>query len=315
MKLVNNIYDIKSPLKNAVVTIGNFDGVHKGHQAIIHQVTEKAESIEGTSVAITFEPHPIRVLKKDGWPPMITSLEQKIELISHTGIDVLACIQFDEKFASISAYHFVKDILIDRIGMKAIIIGKDYAFGKDRVGNPEFLKKHSVDLGFEVIVANWISGTYFGSKRISSTQIREVVMAGDVDEAFNLLGRYYQITGKVVTGRNRGGKLLGFPTANLNLYGELCPKTGIYAVTVACRGKFYEGVANIGFSPTFEDHVFTVEVHLLDFKDDIYGENLRVNFISRIRDEKKFSSIDELSRQILNDIQTARVLLARFKND
>jgi len=118
-----------------------------------------------------------------------------------------------------------------------------------------------------------------------------------------------------VTGRNRGGKLLGFPTANLNLYGELCPKTGIYAVTVVCKGRIYNGVANIGYSPTFEDHVFTVEVHLLDFKDDIYGEDLRVNFISRIRDEKKFSSIEDLSRQILTDIQTARALLAHFKND
>lgn len=312
MKLVNNIYEIKSPLKNAAVTIGNFDGVHKGHQAIIHQVIEKAESIEGTSVAITFEPHPIRVLKKIGWPPLITSFDQKAELISHTGIDVLVCIQFDEKFASISAYKFVKEMLVDRIGMKAIVIGKDYSFGKDREGNVEFLKKLSVDLGFEVIVANWIPRTYFGSRRISSTQIREVVMAGDVDEAYNLLGRYYQINGKVVTGRNRGGKLLGFPTANLNLYGELCPKTGIYAVTVECKRRIYNGVANIGYSPTFEDHVFTVEVHLLDFKDDIYGEDLRVNFISRIRDEKKFSSIEDLSRQILTDIQTARALLAHL---
>jgi riboflavin kinase / FMN adenylyltransferase len=315
MKLINNIYDIKSPLKNAVVTIGNFDGVHKGHQAIIHQVIEKAESIEGTSVAITFEPHPIRILKKNGWPPLITSFNQKKELISHTGIDVLACIQFDEKFASISAFQFVKEILIDRIGMKAIVIGKDYAFGKDREGNTEFLKKYALDLGFEVIVANWIPRSYFGSKRISSTQIREVIMAGEVDEAFNLLGRFYQIEGTVVSGRKRGGQLLGFPTANLNLCGELCPKTGIYAVTALCKEKLYSGVANIGYSPTFDDHIFTVEVHLLDFKEDIYGENLRVNFISRIRDEKKFSGVEELSHQILNDIQTARTILSRFKNN
>ena len=313
MKLIKNIYDIKSPFKNAVVTIGNFDGVHKGHQAIIHQVIEKAESIEGTSIAITFEPHPIRVLKKNGWPPLITSFEQKIELISHTGIDVLICIQFDEKFASISAHQFVKEILMDRIGMKAIVTGKDYAFGKDRAGDVEFLKKYAVDLGFEVIVANWIPMSYFGSKRISSTQIREVVMSGKVDEAYNLLGRYYEVSGKVVTGRNRGGKLLGFPTANINLQDELCPKTGVYAVIAEFNAKQYKGVANIGYSPTFDDQIFTVEVHLLDFNQDIYGNHLRVYFISRIRDEIKFSGIEELAQQIKNDIQTARILLSHIK--
>ncbi len=313
MKLIKNIYDIKTQFKNAVVTIGNFDGVHKGHQAIIHQVIEKAESIEGTSVVITFDPHPIRVLKKNGWPPLITSFDQKIELISHTNTDVLICIQFDEAFASISARRFLKDLLIDRIGMKAIVIGKDYAFGKDREGDVSFLKKNAIDFGFEVIVASWIPTSYFGSKRISSTQIREVVMSGKVDEAYHLLGRYYQINGTVVTGRNRGGKLLGFPTANINLQDELCPKTGVYAVTAEFRGKQYNGVANIGYSPTFEDKIFTVEVHLLDFKEYIYGENIRIHFISRIRDEKKFSGIEDLTNQIKSDIQTARALLLHLK--
>ncbi|MCU0600198.1 MAG: adenylyltransferase/cytidyltransferase family protein, partial [Desulfobacterales bacterium] len=148
MKLIKNIYDIKTQFKNAVVTIGNFDGVHKGHQAIIHQVIEKAESIEGTSVVITFDPHPIRVLKKNGWPPLITSFDQKIERMSHTNPAVLICIQFDEAFASISARRFLKDLLIDRIGMKAIVIGKDYAFGKDREGDVSFLKKNAIDFGF-----------------------------------------------------------------------------------------------------------------------------------------------------------------------
>jgi riboflavin kinase / FMN adenylyltransferase len=312
MKLIRNIYDIKTPFKNAVTTIGNFDGVHKGHQAILHQVIEKAGSIEGTSVAITFEPHPIRVLKKNGWPPLITLFDQKVELITHTGIDALICVRFDEAFASISAEQFVKEILIERIGMKAIVIGKDYAFGKDRKGNVEFLKKYAVDLGFEVIVANWIPMSYFGSRRISSTQIREVVMSGKVDEAFNLLGRYYQISGKVVSGRNRGGKLLGFPTANINLQDELCPKTGVYAVTAECKGKRYKGVANIGYSPTFDDKIFTIEAHLLDFKEDIYGEDIRVNFISRIRDEKKFAGIEALVEQIKIDIQTAHTLLSNL---
>ncbi|MCU0600143.1 MAG: riboflavin biosynthesis protein RibF, partial [Desulfobacterales bacterium] len=190
---------------------------------------------------------------------------------------------------------------------------KDYAFGKDREGDVSFLKKNAIDFGFEVIVASWIPTSYFGSKRISSTQIREVVMSGKVDEAYHLLGRYYQINGTVVTGRNRGGKLLGFPTANINLQDELCPKTGVYAVTAEFRGKQYNGVANIGYSPTFEDKIFTVEVHLLDFKEYIYGENIRVHFISRIRDEKKFSGIEDLTNQIKSDIQTARALLLHLK--
>lgn len=310
MKIIKNINDIKHPFKNAVITIGNFDGVHKGHQAIIHQVIEKAESIDGTSVVITFEPHPIRVLKKNGWPPLITLYDQKIELISQTGIDALICIKFDEKLASISAQDFVDEILIKRVGMKAIVIGKDYAFGKDRSGNVDFLKKCAINSGFEVIVANWIPMSYFGSRRISSTKVRDMVMSGNVEEAFNLLGRYYQIRGKVVSGRNRGGKLLGFPTANINLQDELCPKSGIYAVTVECRGNKYKGVANIGYSPTFEDHIFTIEVHILNFKEDIYGEYILVNFIKRIRNEVKFSSIEELSKQISTDIQTAASILA-----
>ncbi len=313
MKLITNIYDIEKPFKNAVVTIGNFDGVHKGHQAILHQVIEKSEAIEGTSIAITFNPHPIRVLKKNGWPPQITSFDQKIELISHTGMDVLICIQFDEAFAGISAHQFLKEILIDRIGMKAIVTGKDYAFGKDRQGNVDFLKKYAVAYGFEVIVANWIPMSYFGSKRISSTQIREMVMAGNVADAYHLLGRYYHVHGTVITGRNRGGRLLGFPTANIQLQDELCPKTGVYAVTVEYNGNHYQGVANIGYCPTFDDKIFTVEVHLIDFKENLYGKRIRVNFIARIRDEQKFSHIDSLVDQIHKDIETARKLLNHLK--
>ena len=165
-------------------------------------------------------------------------------------------------------------------------------------------------LGFDVIVADWIKASNSLPGRTSSTLIRELVMDGNVIEARKLLGRYYQIRGKVVTGRDRGGKLLGFPTANINLQDELCPKKGVYAVTVECRGKMYKGVANIGYSPTFEDQKFTVEVHILDFHEDIYEEKIRVNFVSRLRDEIKFNSIEELSEQIRKDIQQASELLS-----
>jgi riboflavin kinase/FMN adenylyltransferase len=313
MKIITDLSTIKHPFTRPVVTIGNFDGVHKGHQALFHQVIEKAESIQGTSVAMSFEPHPLRVLKKKKFPPLITLYEQKRELIEKTGIDVLICIPFDKVFAAITARQFVEDILVKTIGLKAIVIGKDYSFGKDRQGNVAFLKQYAEEYEYEVIVTDWIQGSRRKADRISSTRIRETVINGQVEEVVALLGRYYQIRGKVVSGRNRGGRLLGFPTANIHLIDELCPKAGVYAVTVECLGKKYQGVANIGYSPTFDDHLFTVEVHLLDFKGDLYDQDIRVNFIARIRDEKKFSGIDELSAQIAKDIQTGRDIFSRTR--
>jgi riboflavin kinase/FMN adenylyltransferase len=312
MNVFKDINEIKQPFINPVVTIGNFDGVHKGHQAIFHQVIEKAESINGTSVAITFEPHPIKVLKKKDPPPLITLYEQKVELIAKTGMDVLICIPFNKEFAAISADRFLEEILVKKIGTKAIVIGKDYSFGKNRKGNITFLNENAARLGYKVIVTGWIPVANNVDGRISSTRIREVVMEGNVHDAVSLLGRHYQIRGKVQSGRNRGGRLLGFPTANINIVDELCPKTGVYAVTVNCRDGHYKGVANIGYSPTFDDHVFTIEVHLLDFDNDIYGQDIRVDFIKRIRDEKKFSNIDELSQQIQKDIDSGRKILANF---
>jgi riboflavin kinase / FMN adenylyltransferase len=310
MDLVEHIDKIEKPYNNAVITIGNFDGVHIGHQALFHEVIEKADAIDGTSIVMTFEPHPVRVLKQNGHPPLITLHEQKVELIESSGIDVLICIPFTLEFAAISAKEFVEDILLARIGMKAIVIGEDYTFGKNRKGNIKLLQTYAKDYGFEVIVADWILTLNKSPDRISSTRTRELVMAGRMAEAQKLLGRYYQIRGVVTTGRNRGGRLLGFPTANIILQDELCPKTGVYAVTVELEGNIHKGVANIGYSPTFGDRIFTVEVHLLDFNENIYDRKIRVNFIQRIRDEKKFTNISKLSDQIKKDIVKARNILS-----
>lgn len=310
MELITDLPQIKAPYKNAVITIGNFDGVHKGHQAILHQVIEHAETINGTSVAITFEPHPMKVLSSNGSPPVITLHEQKTELIEETGIDVLVSIPFNRAFAAITAAEFVEEILIQKIGMKAIVIGKDYKFGKNREGSVEFLMQYGRQYGIEVIVAEWIPISHQILERISSTRVREIVMDGRVEDAWHLLGRHYQIRGEVVTGRQRGGPLLGFPTANIKLIDELCPKAGVYAVTVEWRKNRYKGVANIGYAPTFDDHLFTVEVHIFDFQKDIYAETIRVNFIKRIRDEKKFANIEELHDQISKDSENARLILS-----
>jgi riboflavin kinase / FMN adenylyltransferase len=311
MEFIKNLNHIDQPFHNAVITIGNFDGVHIGHQALFHEVIEKAQEIGGTAIAMTFDPHPLRVLNHNKTLSLITRSEQKLELISASGIDVLICIPFTHEFAAMSARSFVEQ-LVNRVGMKAIITGDDYTFGRNREGNVALLKNLGQELGFEVLVSDWIQASSVKPGRISSTRIRELIAKGKVTSAKKLLGRFYQVRGTVVSGRNRGGKLLGFPTANLILQDELCPKAGVYAVTVECLDSQFMGVANIGYSPTFSDNIFTVEVHILDFHNDIYGKNIRVNFIERIRDEIKFSGISELSAQIRKDIEYARGVLSQL---
>lgn len=308
MKLFEDLGLIKEPFKNAVITLGNFDGVHKGHRALLDTAIEKARDINGTSVAVTFEPHPIRVLDKGSHPPLITIYEQKLELIERSGIDVLVSIPFTRDFANMSPKDFITELLVKRLGMKAIVVGNDYSFGKKRQGNIDMLRSYGSKLGFEIIIPQWIT-TPDGEDRISSTRIRDMIKSGDVKNVPALLGRHYQIRGKVVSGRDRGGKLLGFPTANINLRDELPPETGVYAVIVKCQYGQFKGVANIGYSPTFDDHLFTVEVHILDFNHDIYQQDIRVNLIEKLRDEKKFSGIAELSEQIRKDIEKARTIL------
>ena len=230
MQLIHSLDEISQPFKNAVITIGNFDGVHIGHQALFYEVIERAHAVDGTSIAMTFDPHPLRVLKKNKTPPLITLLEQKIELIERSGMDVLICVPFTLEFAAVSAVSFVEDLLVRRIGMKTIVVGEDYAFGKNREGNIALLNDLASRMGFEVVVTSLIRTIKGMSERISSTAIRELVQAGEMPQTCRMLGRNFQIRGTVVRGRD--GRLLGFPTANLNMQDELCPKNGIYAVTV-----------------------------------------------------------------------------------
>ncbi len=306
MRCIESLDKITKPFKDAVITIGNFDGVHIGHQALFHEVIEQADAIGGTSIAMTFHPHPNRVLNRNNHPPLITLYEQKKELIESTGIDVLICTPFTREFANITARSFVEDLLVKQIGMKAIVVGKDYTFGRNREGNIDYLRQYAQPLGYQVIVAGWIQDAKTRALRVSSTRIRKLVMAGKIREARQLLGRSYQIRGTVTTGRGRGGKLLGCPTANITLQDELAPENGVYVVTVTWQGKKYIGVANIGYSPTFDDHLFTVEVHIIDFNHHIVGEKIQVDFIDRIRGEIKFSDLSALSDQIQKDIEVAR---------
>jgi riboflavin kinase/FMN adenylyltransferase len=191
--------------------------------------------------------------------------------------------------------------------MKAVIVGPDYSFGKGREGNISLLRQVGQARGFEVIISNWIEE---GPRRISSTEIRNLVKAGSVEEAADLLGRHYQIRGTVIHGKDRGGKILGFPTANLTLYDELCPKTGVYAVTVEHEQIIYQGVANIGYSPTFNNGGFSVEVHILDFNKNIYKDPIRINFVRRLRGEKKYPTPEALADQIRKDIEETKKILS-----
>jgi riboflavin kinase/FMN adenylyltransferase len=299
-------YTLKSlpkGIRNPVVTIGNFDGVHWAHQAIFKKVMERARDIDGTSMVITFEPHPVKVMFPEKAKPLITILEQKRELVSKQGIDILLLIEFTLEFAAIPARDFVKDILVDKIGVKEIVVGHDYAFGRNREGNIDLLEQMGQDFGFKVLE---VEPVYVGKRLVSSTSIRNLIMEGNVCEARRLLGRNYQIRGEVVRGRKRGGTLVGYPTANLRLMDELIPKEGVYIVTVDIGGLIYQGLTNIGYNPTFKDKALSVETHIFDLCADIVGEKLKIDFISRLRDEIPFAGIEELSLQVGRDIRQAR---------
>lgn len=303
MAIIYTLDNLPRDIKNPVVTIGNFDGVHKGHQALFEKVIERATEIDGTSLVITFEPHPIKVMSPQKLRPLITVLEQKKELVVEFGIDILLLMEFTLEFAAITAREFVRDILIDRLGIKEIVVGYDYAFGHNREGNLELLREMGKQFHFAV---HQIGPIYEGETLVSSTSIRNLILEGKVSEVNKLLGRYYQIRGEVIEGRNRGGPLLGYATANLRLADELIPREGVYIVTVDRAGTLYQGLTNIGYNPTFKDGGLSIETHILGLSENIVKEKLKVNFLARLRDEIAFGSPEELSRQISQDIRRAK---------
>ncbi|MGI9569392.1 MAG: bifunctional riboflavin kinase/FAD synthetase, partial [Desulfobulbia bacterium] len=267
MKIFRSIEDITKPLENVCVTIGNFDGVHYGHQQLFTTVAEKARAMNGTSVAITFNPHPLQVLLPGGIK-LISTYEQKAELIEMAGIDGLLVIPFTRDFAKTTAEIFVEDLLVKKLGVKELVVGYDYAFGKGRSGNIDFLKKQGERHGFPVTV---VEACYIDKQLVSSTRIRELIREGKMAAARELLGRHYQIRGTVQVGKQRGGKVIGFPTANLKFNEEdLVPKHGVYVTQVICADRCYGGILNIGYNPTFGEEQLVAETHIFDFNEDIY---------------------------------------------
>jgi riboflavin kinase / FMN adenylyltransferase len=310
MEIFRREKDLRRSFRNPVLTIGNFDGVHLGHQFIFKRVLEKAREIEGESMVYTFDPHPVEILAPERKPLLITPLEEKLRLIEEQEIDVTICAPFTEKFASQAPEDFVKKVLYDQIKIRHVFVGHDFTFGKDRRGNIALLKEMGRKWGFqaEMVEAVRLEGTV-----ISSTRIREFVARGEMREAAKLLGRPYALAGKVIHGHGRGSRKLGFPTANLKTSGLLFPKSGIFAVFAIYEGRRYEGVANLGWNPTFQDQKFSIEIHILNFNQDIYGESLRVEFIQRLRDEATFRGPEELIAQIKKDIAQAEKILRTGK--
>ena len=305
----SDIDQISQPLKAPVLTIGNFDGIHLGHQGLFQKVRERAKAIKGTSMVITFNPHPAQILRPAKTPKQIVSDDNKVDLIFQYGIEVVLSIPFTRDFAQIPARSFVQDILVARIGMKEIVVGYDYTFGKKREGNIHLLKELGEHLGFIVHIHPPVT---VGNHLVSSTRVRELITSGAMEEAKLLLGRHFCLTGTIIPGKGIGRSLLGFPTANLNPDEKLIPQRGVYVVRVESPQGFFYGATNVGFNPTFADgKTISIETFIFDFKDDLYGKNIKVFFLKRLRGERTFSGPEALKVQITKDIDQAKIWVSQ----
>lgn len=296
-------------IKNAVITIGTFDGVHLGHQKIIDQLKKEAAKIAGETVIVTFYPHPRKIVHKEQAPLLLlTTLSEKLHLLESNGIDHVVVVPFNDEFASQTAASYVEDFLVAKLHPKVVIIGYDHKFGKDRLGNYTTLEHYGRIYDFTVIE---IPEKILNEVTISSTEIRGAVKQGAVGKALNLLGHPYTVSGQVEKG-NQLGRTIGYPTANIHVPepDKLLPANGVYAVLVKTEeGQTLKGMLNIGIRPTIGESPLTIEVHIFDFNQDIYGRHLRIEFIARLRDELKFNGLEPLKAALAQDaIDTMQVL-------
>jgi riboflavin kinase / FMN adenylyltransferase len=302
--IIRQIPTKEMKIPHPVLAIGNFDGVHLGHQAILKKVVQKAREVKGTSLALTFDPHPLMVLVPERPLYLLTSLKQKTRLIETVGIDRLLCIPFTLEFSEQKPAEFIEKILHLAIGAKEICVGKNFAFGRGREGTAEDMKRIGQSLGIDVSI---IEQVRVGEMIVSSSRIRKFLLEGNVAAAAELLGRAYEIEGTVIEGDQRG-RSLGFPTANLAPPQELVPKTGVYAVQVAeavegSRLASWAGAGYIGSRPTFGQTDQTIEVHLFEHPGELYGKRIRIAFLERVREEAVFSSSEKLVKQIKIDLE------------
>lgn len=307
MKVIDQLEEFVKP-DFAVVTIGTFDGVHIGHQAILKKVVTDARNNHGQSVLITFWPHPRFILKKDpDQLKLLTTFEEKVDLVKELGIDYIIKIPFTPAFSDLSAEDFVKDILVNKVGTKKLYIGYDHHFGNNREGNIDFLKKVAPAYHFEVME---IARQDIDDIGVSSTKIRKALLDGNIRLANSLLGRNFSLTGKVIHG-NKKGRELGYPTANLEIpesY-KLLPGDGSYAVLAHYQNQKFKAMLNIGFKPTVDGSKRTIETHLFNFDQQIYDEFLTIEFIQSLRKEMKFENIDQLKKQLeIDEVNALNIL-------
>lgn len=307
MIAARSIEELKDAISGSCVTIGNFDGVHAGHQRLMARTCAKAKKRGLVSVVVTFDPHPMTVLMGQKTPPFITTTEQRLRLIEQQGPNVTLVLEFTRQMAGLEPEEFVRRYLLDGLAMRELVIGYDYAMGKGRKGNFELLSQMGQRVGFGV---ERLDPVIVGGAVVSSTRIRDLVQSGNVWDARPLLGRFFEVQGTVVDGMKRGAAMLGFPTANVQTQGTLLPKPGVYAVWAMLDGEPHQAVANVGYNPTFGDTGLTLEVHILDFARSIYGQRLGVQFVQRLRSERKFESLDALKARIAEDVRLGRVILA-----
>jgi len=306
MIVYRSFSEITTRLDRPVVTIGNFDGVHLGHREIFRRLKQRAKDIGGVSVVVTFDPHPLRVVKSNRNIRLINTLEEKVTLIAASGVDYLIIIPFTTEFARIPSAEFIEKYLVGMIGTRILIIGYDYAFGRNREGGFDMLSSFGARLGFDVEELAPINS---GDIIYSSSLIRGMISEGNVSEVVRYLGRHFSLGGRVVHGAHRG-KALGFPTANIQTSKELIPAEGVYAVKVKLNDTLYDAACNIGKNPTFGADEVSIETFIFDFEGELYDQELRVYFIARIRDEKTFASPDELKQAIAADVSQCRRILA-----
>ncbi|MFT6293495.1 MAG: riboflavin kinase/FMN adenylyltransferase [Ilumatobacter sp.] len=312
MRIITDQSTPAFPDERAVVTIGAYDGMHLGHQAVIDHVRRLATERNCRSALITFDKHPATVVRPESAPKLLTDREQRVELLSNTGLDAVVMIEFNEAQAAESPESFIQRVLIDSLSVSAVVIGEDFHFGRGRGGNVDLLAKFGVDHDFDVEPLELLGREDGVDEPVSSTAIRRALAGGDITRANEMLGRPFEARGAVVQGDQRG-RLLGFPTANVEVSNRIClPADGVYAgVYERPNGEVHDCAINLGRRPTFYEHAETslLEAHLLDFDGDLYGEPAKVRFVHFLRSERKFDGIDALIEQLRSDVESTRTLL------
>jgi len=302
MEIFRHIEEPKLSASRTVVTLGNFDGVHLGHQALIRHTVEEGKRLGVPSVVLTFEPHPLKLLAPARAPKLILLHKDKMRLFQSFGVDIVVIQNFDESFAALEAPDFVRSFLVERLRSKKLWVGRDLRFGKGRKGTVENLVQWGTRYDFEI---GAVEPIVVDQERVSSSRIRQLVEEGRVEEATPLLGRYHFVSGKVVSGHRRGREL-GFPTANIASRNEVLPQDGIYATLLQIGEESLSSVSSVGVNPTFGPAARTIESFVLNFDRSIYGESVRLSFVKRIREEKKFDSVEQLISQMRGDVTAAQ---------